>query len=167
MNPLDSQSSGESLALERDHTEGPEEGDLHAADEEAEDSAESFDGAKLFAGDLIDDGFKALQIEGYDVGFNHFFEVDGFFKVSRYFFHQWSGFFLDRCSGDHFELRQYAFVNKTSDERNGLQLGADALPDEGVGGSFQMGGEVHFPNLVEDAVLLEDFPFDDLSSLCC
>ena len=47
-----------------------------------------------------------------------------------------------------------------------MQLWTDPLPDESMGGLLQMRAEVNFPNLVEDAVLLEDLALNDLSGLC-
>lgn len=83
------------VCLESQHASGPEEGDLDAADEEAEDGSDSLNRAKLSLGDLVDDALEPVQIKIGDATLDHLFEIDGRFELGGDFFDEGCGLFFD------------------------------------------------------------------------
>jgi len=135
---------------------------LNAPDDESEHRPEALDGTELALGDGVDDFLEPVQVEGHNVVFDHLLEVDGGFELGGDFLHEWSGLFLHRCGGDDFEAGEGLVVDETAEKGKCAKLRPDALPNEVVGGAFEMGAELDFADFVENHVLLEDFALDDL-----
>ena len=86
--------------------------------------------------DLVDDGFESVEVEGSDILLNNLFQIHGGLKLSGDFFHQGPSLFLHGAGGNDFKLSECTVVNKTADQRDCLQLRADTIPDNGMGGGL-------------------------------